>query len=193
MKYNIGIFGSAVDESEKAMAAARLLGKTLGKHDHSIRLLFGACPGVPYEVAAAARATSAIEIIGFSSETSREAQRNYSPKDNLSMYGSINFVPGDFEFSGNPDVRKKYRNVILTASVDAGIIVSGRWGSLNEFTNLYDMGKVIGVLTDTGGVADELPGLYQKIHKQSKAVVFFDSSPESLVKRILEEVQKRTL
>lgn len=193
MKYKIGIFGSAVNESEKAMATARLLGKTLGKHDRSLRLLFGACPGVPYEVAAAARATSSVEIIGFSSEISREAQLSYNPIDNLSMYTNLRFVPSDFEFSGDPDVRKKYRNVLLTASVDAGIVVSGRWGSLNEFTNLYDMGKVIGVLTDTGGVADELPSLYKKIHKPSKAVVIFDSSPEKLVQRILEEVQKRTL
>lgn len=193
MKYNIGIFGSAVDESKKIMATARLLGKTLAGYGHSIRLLFGACPGVPYEVAAAARAAGSVEIVGFSSEISREAQHRYSPKDALSMYTSIRFVPKDFEFSANSDVRKKYRNVLLTASVDAGIVVSGRWGSLNEFTNLYDMGKVIGVLTGTGGVADELPSLYKKIHKPSKAVVIFDSSPEKLIQRILEEVKKRTL
>lgn len=193
MKYNIGIFGSAVEESEAIMTTARLLGKTLGKQDRSVRLLFGACPGVPYEVAAAARLAGSVEIIGFSSEISREAQRNYSPKDDLSMYNSIRFVPKDFEFSHNSDVRKKYRNVLLTASVDAGIIVSGRWGSLNEFTNLYDMGKVTGVLTGTGGVADELPSLYKKIHKPSKAVVIFDSSTEKLIPRILEEVKKRTL
>ncbi|MBI5619642.1 hypothetical protein HY950_01655 [Candidatus Gottesmanbacteria bacterium] len=193
MKYNIGIFGSAVEESKKIMATARLLGKILGNHDHSIRLLFGACPGVPYEVAAAAQAASSVEIIGFSSETSREAQLSYSPKDNLSMYTSIRFVPKGFEFSANSDVRKKYRNVLLTASVDAGIVVSGRWGSLNEFTDLYDMGKVIGVLTGTGGVADELPSLSKKIHKPSKAVVLFDSSPEQLVKRIIEELKRRTL
>ena len=33
---------------------------------------------------------------------------------------------------------------------------------MNEFTNLYDMGKVIGVLTGTGGIADELELLNQK-------------------------------
>ena len=75
--------------------------------------------------------------------------------------------------------------------MDAGIIISGRWGTMNEFTNLHDMGKVIGVLTGTGGVADDLSSLSKKIHKPSKAVVIFDSSPEQLVKRILEELKHR--
>lgn len=59
-----------------------------------------------------------------------------------------------------------YHNVLTTAACDAGIIIAGRWGSMNEFTNLYDMGKVIGVLTGTGGIADELPQLLKKISKK---------------------------
>ena len=63
--------------------------------------------------------------------------------------------------------RKKYRNVSSTANCDAGIIISGRWGTMNEFTNLYDMGKVIGILTETSGVADEIKNLSKKINKET--------------------------
>lgn len=90
-----------------------------------------------------------------------------------------------FKFAGSIE------NVISTATVDAGIIVSGRWGTLNEFTNLHDMGKVIGVLNGTGGIADVLPDLYKKIHKPGKAKVFFSSSPEKLLSFILEDLVRR--
>jgi hypothetical protein len=62
---------------------------------------------------------------------------------------------------------------------------------MNEFTNLYDMGKVIGVLTGTGGVADGLVTLEKNIHKPGKAVVIFDDTPGLLVDRILKEVKRR--
>ena len=78
-----------------------------------------------------------------------------------------------------------------TATADAGIIISGRWGTMNEFTNLYDMGKVIGVLTGFGGIADELPSLSKKINKQSKAKVFFSDNPDTLVSEIINELKQR--
>ena len=63
---------------------------------------------------------------------------------------------------------------------------------MNEFTNLYDMGKVIGVLTGTGGIAEELVTLNQKITKKSAAKVIFNSSPEQLVQEILNELSAKT-
>ena len=83
-------------------------------------------------------------------------------------------------------VRKKYRNVISTANCDAGIIISGRWGTMNEFTNLHDMGKVIGIFTSTGGIADDIFRLSKKIHKPSKAELIFDDSPKKLIGKIIK-------
>src|SRR3990167_5240460 len=54
-----------------------------------------------------------------------------------------------------------------------------------------DMGKVIGVLTGTGGIADELEVLHQTIHKPGKAIIFFSSDPKELVKLVIGEVEKR--
>lgn len=85
----------------------------------------------------------------------------------------------------------KHDCVVINGACDAGIIISGRWGSMNEFTNLYDMGKVIGVLTGTGGIADELEYLMKKVTKKSKAVVIFDSSPDTLVEKIIKTLHKR--
>ena len=54
------------------------------------------------------------------------------------------------------------------------------------------MGKLIGVLTGTGGVADELPELTKKISKETGSKVLFNDSATDLVKQILEELQKRS-
>lgn len=184
-KYKIGIFGSAVSNEEKVKGKARELGKTLSKYD--VLLITGACAGLPYEVVSEAVKNGA-KVEGFSPELNIDGQRNFTPTDDLTIYSKINYVPEAFKYSSIPDVCKKYRNVISTANCDAGIIISGRWGTMNEFTNLYDMGKVIGVLTDTGGIADELQELLKKITKKSKAVVIFDNSPKKLVKEVISKL-----
>lgn len=86
----------------------------------------------------------------------------------------------------------KYRNVISTATCDAAIVISGRWGSLNELSNLLDMQKVVGVLTDTGGIADELPELSKKISKEGQGKLIFEPDPQILVEKLLEVLSTRT-
>lgn len=187
MKYKIGVFGSAVEEGGKTTKIAQELGRELAKLKDAI-IVNGACSGIPYEVVYEAHKNGA-EIWGYSPAINLEGQKKFTPDCDLSVYKKIIFTPKDFEFSSNDQVARKYRNVISTANCDAGIIISGRWGTMNEFTNLYDMGKVVGVLTGTGGIADELPNLMKKISKKSKAVVLFDNSPEHLVKKVMKELR----
>ncbi len=189
----IGIFGSAVKESPGAMEKARELGQVLARYEKVI-LLTGACTGVPYAVAASARKHGLKEVRGYSSCIDLVTLKKSFPDDDVTVYTKIFYSPGNFYelmlqeretvWENEQQVRHKYRNVILTANSDAGILVSGRWGTLNEFTNLFDMGKLIGVLTDTGGAADELQHLMSKISKPSKAVVIFESDPKILVEKI---------
>ncbi len=188
MKYKIGIFGSSAGELEKIIPKAHQLGETLGKE--SVILITGACDGLPYEVVSTAY-KAGTEIWGYSQASDVETQKQFVPHD-PSIYTNLTYIPKDYEFIANRKVSQKYRNVTSTANCDAGIIISGRWGSLNEFTNLFDMGKVIGVLTGTGGIADELPNLMKKISKESKAKVIFNDDPEVLVKQILAELAKRS-
>jgi len=104
----------------------------------------------------------------------------------LSIYTKLIYVSRDLPFADNRRIRMKYRNVLSTAECDAGIIISGQWGSLNEFTNLVDMQKVVGVLTGTGGVADELPALAKKIVKEGQGTVIFNDDPRALVEELLQ-------
>jgi hypothetical protein len=68
--------------------------------------------------------------------------------------------------------------------------VAGAMGSLNEFTIAHDEGKVIGCLTGTGGVADEVDHLLQKFGKRATgATVFQNEDPEKLLDDCLSRVR----
>ena len=162
-KYKIGVFGSSAGDYQSASQKAKSLGKVLAQKNCTI--ITGASSGLPYLVAFEGNKNGA-EIIGFSPELNMKNQKLFMPNDDISIYKKIIYVPKSFPVKNFRPARQKYRNVISTANCDAGIIVSGRWGSLNEFTNLIDMGKIIGVLTGTGGIADELKRLNKKIIKE---------------------------
>lgn len=188
MKVKIGIYGSSAGESEDAILKAKELGRALEKYKEKVIIITGACSGIPYAVAYAA-AKCGIEVWGYSPKFDIDGQREFTPHDDLSIYRRIIYMPTDFEFVGSDLVCKKYRNVISTASADCGIVISGRWGTLNEFTNLIDFGKTVGVLTETGGISDELEGLSKKISKAGQGKVIFRSDPTGLIEKIMKSFE----
>lgn len=188
MKYKIGVFGSAEGDLEKIIPKVHVLAEALAKEN--VIILNGACPGLPYEVAVTAHKLGT-EIWGYSQAVDKEKQAEYVPHD-AELYNKLFFIPKNYQFASDRKISQKYRNVTSTANSDAGIMISGRWGTMNEFTNLHDMGKVIGVLTGTGGIADELQELMKKIHKPGGgAKVIFNSDPVKLVSKILKELGER--
>jgi predicted Rossmann-fold nucleotide-binding protein len=192
-KYKIGIYGSNVVESEAAVRLAQELGNVLAQND--IIVVTGGCSGMPYAVAHAAKQKGA-EVWGFTPQRDEEEQKQEYPLDDITIYDKLFYVPPqydqlfylDYTLSASRDqsARLKYRNVISTIHADAGIIVSGGWGTLNEFTNLIYDGKPIGVLLETGGLADELPEWYPRLRKKSESVVHFNNSPTDLVAGLLK-------
>jgi predicted Rossmann-fold nucleotide-binding protein len=184
MKYKIGIYGSAAGDMKAAMPRAKQLGKELAKHSDRLILITGACPGLPYAVIEEA-APSGIEIWGFSSSCDLEAQSGEYPEDSTDIYSNIIYVPKDFPHADNPRICKKYRNISSTAACDAAVFISGRWGTLNEFTDVIDFQKPAAILTGTGGIADELPALAAKINKEGQGPVLFDDDPQNLILKLL--------
>lgn len=186
----VGIFGSAASLSLGLSAKAEALGQALTVNN--VILSSGGSLGFPLEVIAAAKKSNAqLEVWGFPAARNKEEWIETTAGINISLFTKVVYVEKNSPFAGNLDGMRKYRNVRSTFACDAGIIFSGRIGTLNEFSNLYDMGKVIGVMTQTGGVADILEDLMRTLSKASKAVIIYDSSPEILVKKLLDEVQRR--
>jgi predicted Rossmann-fold nucleotide-binding protein len=198
MTHKIGVYGSNISEGEQAETLGKELGEMLARY-HCI-VITGACSGMPYIVAQEA-AQHGAEVWGFTPELDAEAQRQAYPNDDIAIYTRLLYVPPNYKelfmMTSESEAldlagRLKYRNVISTINSDAGIIISGGWGTLNEFTNLIYDGKPIGVLTGTGGLADELPGLYPRLRKKSSSVVVFEDDPQKLVAELITILENRT-
>ncbi len=183
----IGVYGSAVDPDPAITAKIKRLGEVLAQKD--IIVVTGAAPGVPYAVAKSAHEKGA-EIWGFppwyNGNHPLEGDDEFDPTHDFSIYSKMIYVPEHAkEYVCNPQEAKMYRDFRSTQFVDGAIIVAGRWGTLNEFTNLIEMDKVIGVLLGSGGIADLLPYLSDKIKKHANAEIIFKDNPEVLVDAVL--------
>ncbi len=197
MTYKIGVYGSSVNESEEAIALGTELGQALARQNCLV--ITGGCSGMPYVVAHAA-ARNGAQVWGFTPELDAEGQKRAYPNDDITIYTRLIYVPQHYKelfirplesVSLDQAGRLKYRNAISTINADAGIIISGSWGTLNEFTNLIYDGKPIGILTGTGGLADELRGWFPRLRKKSDSVVLFESDPQKLVAAVIAELHNR--
>jgi uncharacterized protein (TIGR00725 family) len=172
LKYKICISGSAVTDTappgtvEKAGELGRLVA------ERGMILITGATTGVPYWAAKGAKEAGGI-VIGLSPAASKAAHiKSYHlPVD----YHDLIVYTG-FEYSG--------RNLLLTRAADAVITVSGRIGTLNEFTIAFEDKKPQGVLTGTGGTSDMIQEILERSHRGTGKVVF-DSDPKNLLDKVV--------
>lgn len=144
---------------------------------HGGVLVTGATTGAPFWAAIGAKEAGGF-VIGVSPASSeREHVKKYKlPID----YHDIIIYTG-FGYSG--------RNLLLTRSSDAVLVTCGRMGTLNEFTISFEDEKIIGVLTGTGGMADEIESLLKKAHR-GMGRVLFDSDPNRLVEIVAARVME---
>lgn len=193
-RLKIGIYGSHQVESEQTTQLAQELGRTLALSP--VIIITGGCSGIPYLVAQAAKKGGA-EVWGFTSEYDAEGQQQAYPSDDISLYDLLFYIPPSYDRHFFPELgpstpfgrttRLRYRNFLSTSHVDAGIIIAGGWGTMNEFTHLLYDGKPIGVFTGTGGLADELPEWYPRLPKKSESRVVFHSNATELIADLLTE------
>ena len=77
------------------------------------------------------------------------------------------------------------RNLLFIRSTDAVIFICGRIGTLNEFTIAFEDKKPIGILTESGGISDELDHLLT-LAKRGRAGIVFDNDPDKLAAKIIK-------
>ena len=164
--------GWAASEKARLTAAAEKLGLALAEAE--CILVTGATTGLPHLVAQTFRRAGAFAL-GVSPAINRDEhlQRYGLPED-----GADVIVYTGFGLKG--------RNVINIRSSEIVIIFGGGMGTLNEFTIAYDEGKVIGVLEDTGGIADHIREIISFCNKHTSSVIVYDDDPRNLVRKCLE-------
>jgi uncharacterized protein (TIGR00725 family) len=173
MNYSICVSGAAAGKTvNQSHELAERLGVAIAKSGHI--LTTGATVGLPFYAARAAHKSKGISI-GFSPAVSlREHVNKYRLP--IGMFDYINFT--GLNYVG--------RDVYLVQSSDALITIGGRFGSLHEFATAIELNMPCGVLTGSGGTADLIPDLMDKIGQSHRHMVIFDENPELLVKRIIE-------
>lgn len=169
----IGVMGSAGGKIDPSVAArAGAVGRAIA--DAGCTLITGACPGLPQEAVLGAAARGGL-VIGISPALSERehVQRYASPVEG---YDALVYTGSGL----------MGREVVNIHSSDVVVVVGGHSGTLGEFAIAYDEGRLIGVLTGTGGVADMIEGLVGSLAKETGAKVLFDSEPARLVRRLID-------
>jgi uncharacterized protein (TIGR00725 family) len=180
MKLRIGIMGSAQGptiENQENIKKAIEIGHHIAKAN--CILVNGACPGLPDEAAFGAHQAGGF-VMGVSPAFSEEehTKKYKSPRDyyDLILYTGLGLME---------------RDIINIRSSDAIILLGGGIGTLNEFTVAFDEGKVIGVLTTSGGVADHIPTIVKICDREMSDNIIFDSDPKELLAKVIKHLQEK--
>ncbi|HEY5152512.1 MAG TPA: hypothetical protein VII55_00910 [Candidatus Saccharimonadales bacterium] len=178
LRYSICVSGAASGETvETAAQLARRTGSAVAHSGHI--LTTGATVGLPYYAALGAVEAGGTSI-GFSPAVSlREHLRKYR-------------LPSDcFDFINFTGLHYVGRDLYLVQSSDAVITIGGRFGSLHEFTSALEAHKPCGILTGSGGTADQIPKLMEALEPPDNSLVIYDDDPERLVQRIIDALDEK--
>lgn len=172
----IGVSGSAVDHhTNDAAKKAEEIGYYLAKR--KVVVVTGDTSGMPYYAARGAKKAHGFTVGISPAATYHEHIRKYRLPH---RYCDFVMYTG-FGYSG--------RNLLFIRSTDAVIFISGRIGTLNEFTIAFEDHKPIGILTDTGGISNELDHILT-ISQRGRANIVMDSNPKKLVDKIIALTNK---
>lgn len=169
----VGVMGSASgDLDPAAIAVVRRLGRAVA--ELGCTLVTGACPGLPQAaVEGAAEAGGLVVGISPALSESEHVHRFSSPVDGFDV----------MVYTGSGLMG---REVVNIRSSDIVVIVGGHSGTLGEFAIAYDEGRLVGVLTGTGGIADSIRDLLPRIGKETGAKILYEDDPERLLHRLVD-------
>lgn len=172
VQIRIGVMGSA---SGLVDPGAAVLGRRLGRAiaERGACLLTGACPGLPHETVLGAKEIGG-HVVGISpAATLREHVETFA-----SPYREYDVLI----FTG---LGLMGRGLVNIRSSDIVVVLGGRSGTLGEFAIAYEEGKLIGVLTGTGGIAEALNSIGATLSKDTGAEVIDEGDPVRLIDRLL--------
>ncbi len=173
MKIQIGVMGSSGGAiSEEQLDLAHRLGRRIAERDCTI--VTGACPGLPHAAVLGAHEAGGASL-GVSPALTRE--------EHVTVYDSPIQPYTTMVFTGSGLMGRETHNI---HSSDFVLFVGGRSGTLGEFCIAYDEGKLIGVLRDSGGIADHVDEVRALVQKETGAVILEDKDPVALLDRCLE-------
>jgi len=174
MKIQVGVMGSAGGPlTDGELALARRLGRRIAERDCVV--VTGACPGLPHAAVLGATEAGGISF-GVSPALSRE--------EHVNVYGSPLEPYTIIAFTGSGLMGRETDNI---HSSDFVLFVGGRSGTLGEFCIAYDEGKLIGILTGSGGISNQYTSIAAMVKKETGSIILTNDNPEALVDACLDK------
>ncbi len=169
-RIKVGVMGSAGGKmDEDIVARCKALGRAIAEEGCAI--LTGGCPGLPYYAVIGCKQAGGLTVgVSPALSLAEHVGRYGSPTDHIDVmiYTGAGLMG---------------REITGVRSCDIVLIVGGRSGTLGEFAIAYDEGRLIGVLTGTGGVADHVDDFMPIIKKDTGSRIIYDADPAALVRR----------
>lgn len=173
MRLKIGVMGSAADSTPvEHLAKSQRLGTAIAKAQ--CITVTGACPGLPLAAARGASEAGGL-VIGISPGLSLD--------EHLHKYHSPSEFHDVLIFTGSGLMG---REVVNIRTSDIVVIVGGSSGTLGELAIAYDEGKLIGVLSGTGGITALIPDILAACNKETGSRVVYNDEPDALVEQLLD-------
>lgn len=173
MPLKIGVMGGAGSNvPQDYLGKAVRLGEAIA--DSGCVTITGACPGLPLAAARGAKDRGGT-VVGISPGLSLD--------EHAYKYGSPTLAHDVLIFTGSGLMG---REVVNIRSSDIVVIIGGSTGTLGELAIAYDEGKLIGVMTGTGGISNMVKDILTACNKDTGARVVYDDDPRRLVANLLE-------
>jgi len=175
MRIKIGVIGSGSGAEQEIEKKSKKIGEEIART--GCILLTGSGPGLPYEAVKGTKEAGGFTIgISPASDLREHVERYKFPTESFDV-----LIFTGFGLKG--------RNVPFIRTCDGVVAISGRIGTLNEFTIAYDEGKVISLLEGTGGLCDDASiKNFVKATGKKGGKVISNSDPKLLIKELLEYI-----
>jgi uncharacterized protein (TIGR00725 family) len=176
----VGVMGSAGGSiGEQSMRTVFRLGQEIARR--GFVCVTGACPGLPHQAVLGAKHEGGLTV-GISPALNFE--------EHLMKYHSPYRGYDAIIYTGSGLMGREIENI---RSCDIVILAGGRSGTLGEFAIAYDEGKIIGVITGTGGISDHVFSLVDYMNKRTGAEMVAHADPEVLLGRLVEIYDEKLL
>ena len=165
----IAIISSAsLEITKESIVAVDIIVERL-RQKNSVCIITGGSLGVPGYVVKKAR-MNGIHTTAYSPD--EDVDSHNKRHDNL----ELDYFDEVKHFNGFT-----LRSLKMIDDADCVLVLNGRMGTLSEFSIALEEGKRVGVITETGGIADHLEYITRLTKKDFSDQVFFSSDPHEVI------------
>lgn len=127
----------------------------------NIEIMTGGSQGIPGLIVQKAKAAG-MKTTAYSPDENKDLHASRHDNLDLQYFDEVNHFRGFTE-----------RTLAMFQDADGILVLNGRMGTLSEFTIALEEGKRVGVVTNTGGIADHLEEIMQMAQKDFPGQAFF--------------------